>query len=134
MVSFDIRPGIDDGQIIKIKGMGESGEHGMEAGDLYVKVHVKHHHVFERRGNDLYIKTPISLVDALLSKKKEIKNLDGRVVSFAIPAGFNLNDEIRIKGEGMTGMGDLVIHLEPRTPKHVSAKAKKLLEDLEKEL
>ena len=133
-VSFDIRPAIEDGQIIKIKGVGESGEHGMEAGDLYVKVHIKHHHVFDRRGHDLHIKSSISLVDALLGHAKEIKNLDGKMVSFSIPAGFDLTQEIRIKGEGMTGTGDLVVHLEPRTPKHISAKAKKLLEDLEKEL
>lgn len=133
-ITVEVRPGVEDGQIIKIKGMGEAGEHGTEAGDLYVRVHVKPNPHFERRGNDIYVNFPISIVDAMLGRRKEIKNLGGKAVHFEIPAGFNLKDELRIRGEGMTSGGDLVVRLEAKTPKHISAKAKKLLEDLETEL
>ena len=51
-----------------------------------------------------------------------------------MPKGFNLNDTLQIKGEGMTHSGDLYIRLEIITPKRLSAKAKKLLEKLEEEL
>ena len=76
----------------------------------------------------------VSFLDALLNRKKEIKNLGGKMISFSIPEGFNLKDEIRIQGEGMNRSGDLVIRPEIKTPKHMSHKAKKLLEDLEGEL
>lgn len=133
-VEIDIRPGVDEGQIIKIKGYGEAGEHGTEPGDLYVRIHIKKHPMFERRGNDVFVNHPVSIVEAMLGKRQEIKNLGGKNISFEIPAGFNLKDELRVKGEGMTPAGDLVIRLETKTPKHLTSKAKKLLEDLEGEL
>ncbi len=133
-IAIEVRPGVEDGQIIKIKGMGEAGEHGTEAGDLYVRIHIKPNPHFERHGNDIYVNFPISIVDAMLGRQKELKNLGGKTVHFEIPAGFNLKDELRIRGEGMTSAGDLVIRIETKTPKHVNAKAKKLLEELEGEL
>ncbi len=133
-VKFEIRPGIEDGQIIKLVGMGEAGEHAQEPGDLYVRVKVKPHSVFTRRANDVYTTVSVSMVDVLLSRKKTIKGLGGATLTYAIPADFDLRDEIRIKGEGMTRSGDLVIQLDARSPKHLSSKAKKLIEELEKEI
>lgn len=133
-VTVEIRPGVEDGQIVKMKGMGEAGEHGMEGGDLYVRIHVKRDSNFERKGNDLCVTVPVSIIDAMLGRRKELRNLGGKIVHFEIPAGFNLKDELRVKGEGMTSSGDLVIGFNVKTPKHVNAKAKKLLEDLEGEI
>ena len=133
-VKFEIRPGIEDGQIIKLVGQGESGEYAQEPGDLYVRVKVKPHSVFVRRGNDVYATVPASITDILLARKKTMKGLGGGTVTYNIPAGFDLRDEIRVKGEGMTRSGDLVIQLDARSPKHLSSKAKKLIEDLEKEI
>lgn len=133
-VLIEVRPGVEDGQIIKIKGMGEAGEHGTEAGDLYVRIHVKPNPNFERRGSDIHVRVPVSIVDAMLGRKKEVRNLGGKTVHFEIPPGFNLKDELRIRGEGMTHSGDLVLHFDAITPKHLSPKARKMLEDLEGEL
>lgn len=132
--TVEIRPGVEDGQIIKIKSMGEAGEHGMEAGDLYVRIKVRPNPNFERHGQDIHVNYPINIADVLLGKRKEIKNLGGKAVNFEVPPNFNLRNEIRVKGEGMTSAGDLVIKLDIKTPKHLSAKAKKLLEDLQSEL
>lgn len=133
-VKIEIRPGVEDGQIIKVKGMGEAGEHSVESGDLYLRLRVKPHPLFERKGNDVYVDFSMSIIDALLGKTQEIKNLGGKSVSFSMPPGFDPKDELRIKGEGMTSIGDLVVRFEVKMPKHLSAKAKKLLEDLEEEL
>ncbi len=133
-VRVEVRPGVLDNQLIKIPGMGEIGEHQAGAGDLYIKVKVKPHPVFERRGNDLYRELSVNLLDVLLEKELKLTTLDGKEVRVGIPRGFDLNSELRIKGEGMTKDGDLVTKLNVKTPKHLSAKAKKLLEDLEKEL
>lgn len=129
---LEIRPGIDDGQIIKIKGMGEAGERQAEPGDLYVRVKVLSHPKFERRGQNLYTTVPVNIVDILLCKKIHIETLDGRKVEIKVPAGHRLSEELKIKGEGMTSEGDLVIKLDVVVPKYLSAEAKKLLEELEK--
>lgn len=133
-VALEIRPGVSDDQIIKVKGMGESGEQGPEAGDLYVRIKVKPHTVFERRGNDLVRSLNVSIIDVFLSRKIKVETLDKREIQVPIPAGFGLKDELRVKGEGMTPDGDLIVRPDIKIPKHLSPKAKKLLEELEKNL
>jgi len=140
-----IIPGVSDNQIINIKGMGQAGERGAESGDLFVRIKIKPHPVFSREGDNLIIKKKIGLVDLLLSlggadnKKIEIQTLSGEKIKVEIPAGFDVRQPIRIAGKGMPhfngfGKGDLFIVFEIITPKKISAKAAKILEDLKKEL
>ncbi len=131
---LEIRPGVLDDQIIKIKGMGEAGEQGQEAGDLYVRVKILSHKVFERHGDDLVRTLNVSIFDILLGRKVSLETLDGRKIQVQIPQGFDFNGELKIPGEGMTPSGYLILKLEVKTPKHLSEKAKKLLEELEKNL
>src|SRR6185437_13540892 len=76
-VRVDILPGVDDGQLIKIKGMGEAGERGTSAGDLYVRVRVQRHHLFERHGADLIVSHEVKVLDLLLGKKIEVSTISG---------------------------------------------------------
>lgn len=134
-----IAAGVDDGQIIKITGRGEAGEQGTQSGDLYVVIRVKPHQVFIRKKNDLYLEKEVKLTDIALGKEIEFADISGEKVKTSIPADFNLQKPLRIAGRGMPrfgafGRGDLYLTLQVRTPKHLSAKAKKLLEELDKEL
>jgi molecular chaperone DnaJ len=136
---LDINPGIADGQIIQIKGFGEAGERGAAAGDLYVRVRVKTHPVFERRGDDLVVRQELNVFDLLLGRKLTVKTLDGKSVEAEVPAHFNLKDDLRIPGKGMPrfrsfGSGDLLVEFILKAPKKLGAKEKKILEELEKEL
>lgn len=133
-IKVEIRPGVASGQIIRVKGMGEAGENNSEAGDLYVKINVKPHPVFERQGNDLFRKKEINVIDAILGRKILIGTLDGRNLEIEVPPGFNLSETLRVKGEGMTRGGDMYVKLEVITPKRLSSKAKKLLEKLDEEM
>ncbi len=133
-VAVDVRPGVVNGQIIKIQGVGEAGERNTDPGDLYVRVVIKPHPEFTRDGNNLVRKLRVKLEDILLGKEIETRNLLGKKVSFKIEPGSVVTDEIRIKGEGMTPAGDMIINLEIQTPKKLGAKARKLLEELEKTL
>lgn len=137
-IEVDIKRGVESGQVITVKGMGEAGERGSQPGDLYVVIKIKSHPVFQRFGADLLIKHSISLTEALLGKKMKIKALDGRMLEFEVPVGFNLKDRFRISGEGMprldNGRGDLYVEFNLNLPKHLSSKAKKLLEELDNEL
>lgn len=133
-VMLEIRPGIADGQIIKFPKAGESGERGAENGDLYVKIAIKPHPIFERQGNDLYVKKAVKLTDILLDKPLVVPTLGGGSVKIKIPPDFNLREPLVIAGEGMAGRGNLFVILEVKTPKKIGPRAKKILEDLEKEL
>jgi len=137
--NVDIAPGIEDGQVIKLAGMGEAGERGSGAGDFYVAVRVKRHPVFERKKEDLFMKKEIGVVPALLGEEIEAKDIGGESFTFAVPAGFDFNEKLKVPGRGMPrfgsrSRGDLYITLSARTPRKLSAKAKKLLEELGREL
>lgn len=136
---LDITPGIADGQIIQIKGLGEAGERGAAAGDLYVRVRIKKHPAFERRGDDLVVRQELNVFDLLLGRKLTVKALDGKTVEAEVPAHFNLKDDLRIPGKGMPrfrsfGHGDLLLEFILKAPKKLGGKEKKMLEDLEKGL
>jgi len=134
-VTIQILPGIHDNQIIQVKSMGEAGERGSAAGDLYVRVKIKPHPIFERKGDDLIVKKELKVVDLLLGKKLEIPTLAGKKIGVEIPAHFNLKENLKIPGEGMPrlgsfGKGDLLVSFVIKAPKKPNAKFKKVLEDL----
>ena len=141
--SVELLPGIEDNQLIKVKGMGEAGERGTEAGDLYVRVRVKPHDRFIRHGSDLVTTKELDIVGLLLGKKIEVPTISGGKIAIEIPAHFNLKEHLRVPGEGMPrfgssshfgGRGDLLVNFIVKAPKKLSGKAKKLLEELEGEL
>lgn len=138
-VKFSIAPGIEDGQILQIKGGGEAGERNAAAGDLFVRIRVRPHGTFSRKKDDLFMRKTISAVDALLGKRLSGKDIGGEEFHYAIPEDFDLSEPLIIKGRGMpkfgsSSRGDLFIRFSVRTPKKLSKKAKELLEELEKEL
>jgi molecular chaperone DnaJ len=137
-VNIEILPGIEDNQIIKVNGMGQAGERGTAAGDLYIRVRVKPHSVFERHGTELVVPYELNLVDLLLGKEIEVPSISGGRVSAEIPPHFNLKDFLRIPHEGMPrfgsfARGDLLVNFVIKAPKRPGSHAKKLLEDLERE-
>ncbi len=134
-VKVDILPGIADGQLIKIKGMGEAGERGTAAGDLYLRVSIKPHQTFLREGSNLIVTREVKLIDLLLGRKLEVPTISGGKISVEIPAGFNLKGNLRIPNEGMpnfgtNGRGELYVDFIVKTPKKLGARAKKILEEL----
>jgi len=135
-VAFEILPGIQNDQLIKIQGAGEAGERGAAGGDLYVRVRVRPHQHFERQGDDLLLEKEMRVLDLLMGRKVELPTIAGTTLHIEIPTSFNLRDQLRIPGEGMPhfgsyGKGDLLVTFIVRTPKKVSQRARKLLEELE---
>ncbi len=139
IVSLRIAPGVSNDQLIKIPKGGEAGERGADTGDLYVRIKILPHPFFERVGDDLILKKQVRLTTLLIGEKIEIETIAHEKIKIEIPAGFHLKDRLRIPGLGMPhlnrgGRGDLYVVFEIKTPKKVSAKVKKLLEDLRKEI
>lgn len=138
-LTIAITPGVSNDQLIKMAGAGEAGERGAESGDLYVRVRIAPHKIFERRGDDLFIRKEASLLDVLLGTKIEIPTIGGNVLRVEIPNNFNLKEKMKISGEGMTkfggfGRGDLYVDWEVKTPKKIGSKVKKALEDLKDDI
>lgn len=138
-VDVVIAAGVAEGQIIKLAGLGEAGERGAGVGDLYVRVRVKPNAAFARQGDDLFVKKELSLVDVLLGNPLEMTTIGGKKITATIPEHFSLKDKLKVAGEGMPrfggyGHGDMYVELDIKTPKHLSSVAKKLLEELRKEV
>jgi len=132
-VKIDIHPGVADGQIIKIKDAGEAGEKGAPSGVLYVLIKVLPHKIFSRKGDDLILFKNVKFSDVLLQNKIFVTTIRGKQVEVPIIPGESIRKEIRIKGEGVSSKGDLVVMLNLLIPKNLDAKTKKTLEDLKGE-
>jgi molecular chaperone DnaJ len=131
-----IPAGAKDGTKIKLRGKGEAGYGGAPAGDLFVVVHVEPSKVYERRGDDLVVQTPVSYSVAALGGTVEVPTPDGPV-SLKVPAGTEDGKLLRIKGRGATrlkgsGKGDVLARIRIEVPKKVTKKQRELLEELGK--
>jgi len=78
-LEVSIPAGIDDGQRVAIRGMGNDGRNGGPAGDLIVAVTVKPHEIFERDGYDLYCDVPVTYAEATLGATIKVPTLEGTV-------------------------------------------------------
>ncbi len=130
----DILPGVQDNQIIKLSGVGETGEKGSAVGDLYLHIRIQPHPIFRRQGDDLVVKKEIGVVDLLLHHQIEVPTIEGGKIKVEVPAGFNLKDNLRVSGEGMPrfgsfGRGNLLVDFILKAPKKPSARMQKWIEE-----
>jgi molecular chaperone DnaJ len=137
-IEFTIPAGIDSNQTIRIDGKGGSGRRGGQSGNLYVRIFVKPNPNFERNGDDLIYRLPISFSQAGLGDDIEIKTLDNKKLSLKIPSGTETGNVLRISNKGLPhfggrGRGHLYVELKIKTPKKLSRKQKELLEKLKEE-
>lgn len=133
-VEVNIPAGINSGQQVRLQGYGERGYNGGPNGDLYIEIVVKPHKYFVREGNDIYIKVPISAVDATLGTKIDVPTCNGDV-SLTIPAGSQPGQKLRIKGYGVKSLrsnnvGDQYVELQVEIPTKLSKEEKELYKKL----
>jgi len=146
MIEVAIPAGVDTDQIIKVEKRGEAGRKGGKAGDLYARIFVKRHSVFERRGDDLYTSISINFSQAALGDEVEVETLDKNLSAgsgqakliLTVPSGTESGRVLRVSGKGVThfggyGRGNLYIELKVKTPKKLSRKQKELLDKLKEE-
>lgn len=135
-IEVSIPAGVDNGQQLRISGKGEAGSNGGPNGDIYLEFNIKDHPIYMRDENDIYLRLPITITDAVLGSKKDVPTLYGPV-KLTIPAGSSNNDKHRLKGKGIpdvqTGVkGDMYVVLDIITPKKISKAQKQLFESLSK--
>ncbi|MBW2981829.1 molecular chaperone DnaJ [Candidatus Woesearchaeota archaeon] len=137
-IELKIPAGAETGTNLRIQGAGEAGDNGAEPGDLYVIIHVKDHKIFERDGNDIYIKIPVSFTTAALGGQIEVPTLKSKA-ALKIPAGTQTGTVFRMKGKGIHslhgyGTGSELVEVEVQIPKKLSKKQKDLLKQFDKTL
>ncbi len=127
-----IPAGVSDGQRIRLKGKGVTGERGGPAGDLYVLVHVKKHPLFGRKGDHLTINVPVTFPEAVLGGEVKVPTLGGPPVTVKVPPGTSSGRTFRVRGKGVPrrdGMrGDLLVSVDVAVPQNLSGKAREALE------
>lgn len=133
-ITIKIPSGIDTGNRLRVPGKGEAGLNGGPAGDLYIEFKVSEHEFFKRDGDDIYLTVPITIADAVLGCKKDIRTLDS-VVTLNLKGGTNTGDKQRIKGKGIknssTGRtGDMYLIFEVVLPDKLTREQKELFERL----
>lgn len=129
--TVNIPAGIGDGQSLVLRGEGEPGQRGGEAGDLYIYVSVRPHKVFTRRDNDLYCDLPVSFAQAALGGDVEIPTIEGNV-AHAIGEGTQPGSVIRLRGQGVPSVrggnrGDLYAKVVVQVPKRMNNAQKEAL-------
>lgn len=133
-----IPAGIDDGQKLKLSGMGEASRTGGPFGDLYVHVRVKPHAIFERHDMDLFCEVPITFATAVGGGELEIPTLTSKK-TVKIPAGTQTGKMMKLSKEGMKSLrgnyqGDLVIRFIIETPTNLTKDQMELLHKFEESL
>ncbi len=128
-----IPEGVDTGNRLKIGGKGEVSKSGIP-GDLYIEFQVSNHEFYTRDENDVYLELPITITEAVLGCKKNIKTLQGNI-KLTIPEGSETGDKHRIKGKGIKDVnqnfyGDMYVVIKVVIPKRLSRDQKKLIQQL----
>jgi molecular chaperone DnaJ len=130
-MSVKIPAGVDNGSKIRIPGKGRPGAAGQPAGDLYIITQVSSHRLFERKGNNLHVEIPVTVVEAALGSLLEVPTPEGKA-SIKIPEGTDSGKTFRLRGKGFPslhskGRGDLYVKIKTATPRNLSKADKDLL-------
>ena len=134
-IRLNIKPGIKDGQVLKLGGKGAPGINGGKAGDLLITINVRGDGKYERKGDDLYADFPVDLYTAVLGGKAPFATLKG-TVNVTITEGTQSGKVMKLAGMGMPSYsekskyGDLYLKVEVQVPQSLGEEEKNLFEQL----
>lgn len=126
-----IPPGVNEGQVLRLKGKGHPGLGEGPPGDALVEVGVRPHPVFKRDGGNIVVELPISLDEAVLGGKVEVPTISGKV-AMTVPPGATSGQTLRLKGRGVKGKGDQLVKLNVAMPETIDDDLKRFIEEWKK--
>lgn len=130
-----IPPGVDTGSRVRVPGKGNAGIQGGPPGDLYIVTEVDHHPVFERKGDNVYVKLPVTITEAALGAKVEVPTIDG-LSTIKIPPGTQSGQKLRLRGKGTPSLresdlrGDEFVEVQVMVPHVADERTKEILREL----
>ncbi len=133
-LNVNIPAGVETGTRIRLSGEGEAGMRGGPPGDLYIFIELAPHEIFQREGNDLFCRVPVSMTTAALGGDIEVPTIDGGRARVKIPEGSQSGRQMRLRGKGMPALrggqrGDMFIELAVETPVNLTPRQKELLRE-----
>ena len=134
-VSVRIPKGIEAGKKLRLKGKGGPAPDGGIPGDLYLKVEIASHCLFERDGDDLVMVAQIPFSDACLGTFVEVVSLEGKKIKVKVPPGTGCDAKLRVKGHGlprglMGERGDIYVRIAVEVPATLSEEQLKTISKL----
>ncbi len=140
-IEVDIPAGINAGETVSYRGLGNAGSKGGPAGDLLVTVSIKRHSVFTRTGYDVNLEVPITFVQAALGADIELPVLDpdkkyepGKM-TYTVPEGTQPETVVRLRGKGIPHVrsgarGDMLVKFTVEVPKNLTSEQKEVISKL----
>lgn len=127
--------GVDNADQLRMSGKASSGLNGGPNGDVYIEFSVKEHPIYQREQSDIYIKVPLTITEAILGCKKEIKTVQGNV-KLEVEPGTQNGDKVKLRGKGIDDeklgkKGDSYIIYNVIIPTKLDKKQKKLIKELD---
>ena len=137
-IEINVPAGIDDNQIITLRGQGEAGRNGGDTGDVQILIKVMPHKTLTRDGYNVHTTVPISFTESLLGTKVKINGIN-EILELEIPELTQTDTVITLKGKGTkilnrNGYGDLLAKIVVEMPKTLGKKEKELIQELDKSI
>jgi molecular chaperone DnaJ len=134
--TFDVRipPGVDTGSRVRVPNKGNAGVNGGPPGDLYIVTEVEPHPFFERKGDNIYVKVPVTITEAALGAKVEVPTIDGPT-TIRIPPGTQSGQKLRLREKGAPSLrgdvrGDQFVEVLVTVPRVSDERTKEILREL----
>jgi len=133
-VEARIPPGVQTGSRLRVAGKGNAGSMGAPTGDLYITVRVEPHPFFQREGDDIAIRIPITITEAGLGAKIEVPTIDGRAL-LKVPPGTRAGQKFRMREKGVSNSrkgtrGDQIVEVLIQPPRVRDERTKEILREL----
>jgi DnaJ-class molecular chaperone len=129
-ISLTIPAGVEDGEVLRLKGKGAAAPSEGPPGDLLVQIAIRPHRFFRREGDDVLLELPVTLKEAVLGAKVRVPVPSGAVM-LSVPKASNTGAVLRLKGKGVARLGapgDLLVTLKVVLPKEPDPALESLLE------
>ena len=137
-IELNVPGGVDAGQILTLRGQGEAGINGGDAGDMLIVINVSNHKTLKREGFNIYAEVPITFTESILGTKIDVGGIN-ETISVTIPEFTQTGDKITVKGKGtkklnQNGYGDLIVTVIVELPKSLDRAQKLLIEKLNEDI
>jgi molecular chaperone DnaJ len=135
-LKVNVPAGINEGEMLTMRGEGEPGSHGGPYGDLYIEVHIRAHPVFKREGYNTYCEIPITFPQAALGCDLDVPTIDGPY-TYTIKEGTQPGDTFTIRGKGIPHInrsnvrGDHIFRVILEVPRSLNEQQKALLQQFD---
>jgi len=129
-----IPQGVQSGDRLRVPAKGNAGAQGGPAGDLYVTVRVEPHALFQREGDDILLRVPVTIWEAALGAKIEVPTIDGRAL-LKIPQGTQNGQKFRLREKGVLNArkshrGDQIVEVALQAPRAQDERTREILREL----